>query len=61
MTVNTCRRCGASEIPTSEVRTIECAGELVRLCSRCHDELRDWFLNGIPDTAPELESEPAGR
>ncbi|HVY61502.1 MAG TPA: hypothetical protein VHF22_07605 [Planctomycetota bacterium] len=59
MFVNNCRRCGASEIPSDDVRTIECAGEVVRLCPRCHDELRSWFLNGVPETAPELESEPA--
>jgi hypothetical protein len=47
MSANTCRRCGASEIPASEVRTVEVAGEVARLCARCHDELRSWFLNGI--------------
>ena len=60
MFVNSCRRCAASEIPTNEVRTIECAGEVIRLCNRCHEELREWF-SGVAEAAPELELVSASR
>jgi hypothetical protein len=59
MCVNTCRRCGATEIPASELQTIEVAAEHVRLCARCHDELRGWFAQGQPAEMRELET--AGR
>ncbi len=50
-----CHRCGETSIEASEAHTIECAGEQVTLCARCHDQFRTWFYAGaFQNTDPEL-------
>ncbi len=63
MYVTTCRRCGETILNDGQnPQTIECAGEIHRVCRTCYEQFRRWFLNPSAPTdaaAPELEEEAA--
>lgn len=62
MYVLCCRRCGATEITETEVKSIECAGETVHLCPSCFEQFRTWFFAGsFPEEEPALTSESPSR
>jgi hypothetical protein len=62
MFVTTCRRCGETAVTEKAGSpTIECAGEMISLCTTCYAQFRRWFAapTEVPETAPELEEETA--
>ncbi len=55
MILQCCSRCGEVEAiddHRAPDRVVECAGETLVLCSRCFEELRNWFYDLSPELAP---------